>query len=54
MGYLLRMVVLAAPPEKVTIIQNKWQTNQGSLYLPLSASELQRNKNLVQNDFYEK
>lgn len=54
MGYLLRMVVQAAPPEKVTIIQNKWQTNQGSLYLPLSASELQRNKNLVQNDFYEK
>lgn len=52
MGYLLRMVVLAAPPEKVTIIQSKWQINQGSLYLPISAGELQRNKNLVQNEFY--
>lgn len=54
MGYLLRMSVLAAPPEKVTIIQNKWQTNQGSLYLPLNANELQRNKKLEQNDFYAK
>lgn len=54
MGYLMRMVVLAAPPEKVTIIQNKWQTNQGSLYMPINADELQRNKNLVQNDFYAK
>lgn len=54
MGYLLRMAVLAAPPEKVTIIQNKWLTNPGSLYLPISASELQRNKKLVQNDFYAK
>jgi hypothetical protein len=54
MGYLIRMAVLAAPPEKVTIIQSKWQTNQGSLYMPLNAGELQRNKNLVQNDFYAK
>ena len=54
MGYLLRMVVLAAPPEKVSIIQSKWQSNPGSLYLPINAGELQRNKNLVQNDFYDK
>lgn len=54
MGYLLRMVVLASPPEKTSIIQSKWQTNQGSLYLPINAGELQRNKNLVQNDFYAK
>lgn len=54
MGYLMRMVVLAAPPEKASIIQSKWQTNQGSLYLPINAGELQRNKNLVQNDFYLK
>lgn len=54
MGYLIRMAVLAAPPEKVTIIQSKWQTNSGSLYLPINASELQRNKKLVQNDFYQK
>lgn len=54
MGYLLRMVVLAAPPEKTSIIQSKWQTNQGSLYLPINSGELQRNKNLVQNDFYLK
>jgi hypothetical protein len=54
MGYLLRMVVLASPPEKTSIIQSKWQTNQGSLYLPINAGELQRNKNLVQNDFYLK
>ncbi len=54
MGYLLRMVVLASPPEKTSIIQSKWQTNQGSLYLPINSGELQRNKNLVQNDFYRK
>jgi len=54
MNYLLRMVVLAAPPEKVSIIQNKWQTNHGSLYLPINSVELQRNKNLIQNDFYAK
>jgi len=52
MGYLMRMAVLAAPPEKVSIIQNKWLTNPGSLYMPINADELQRNKNLVQNDFY--
>ena len=54
MGYLLRMVVLASPPEKTSIIQSKWQTNQGSLYLQINSGELQRNKNLVQNDFYLK
>lgn len=54
MGYLLRMVVLASPPEKTSIIQSKWQTNHGSLYLPINSGELQRNKNLVQNDFYLK
>ena len=54
MGYLLRMVVLASPPEKTSIIQSKWQTNHGSLYLPINSGELQRNKNLVQNDFYSK
>lgn len=54
MGYLLRMAVLAAPPEKVSILQSKWQTNQGSLYMPISANELQRNRNLVQNEFYAK
>ena len=54
MGYLIRMAVLAAPPEKVSIIQSKWQTNSGSLYLPINASEIQRNKRLVQNDFYDK
>ena len=54
MGYLLRMVVYAAPPEKVSIIQSKWQTNSGSLYLPINTDELQTNKNLVQNDFYAK
>lgn len=54
MGYLMRMAVLAAPPEKVSIIQSKWQTSHGSLYMPISAGELQRNKNLVQNEFYVK
>ena len=54
MGYLLRMVVLASPPEKTSIIQSKWQTNHGSLYLPINSGELQRNKNLLQNDFYSK
>jgi len=54
MSYLMRMVVLAAPLDKVSIIQSKWQTNSGSLYMPIAASELQRNKNLVQNDFYSK
>ena len=54
MAYLMRMVVLASPPEKTSIIQSKWQTNQGSLFLPINSSELQRNKNLEQNDFYTK
>lgn len=54
MGYLLRMVVLAAPAEKTSIIQSKWLTNQGSLYMPINSGELQRNKNLIQNDFYTK
>jgi len=54
MGYLLRMVTIAAPANKVSIIQSKWQTNQGSLYMPINANELQYNKNLIQNDFYAK
>jgi SusD family. len=54
MSYLIRMVVLAAPPEKTTIIQSKWQTNKGSLYMPIITTELNRNKNLIQNDFYAK
>ena len=54
MSYLIRMVVLAAPPEKTTIIQNKWQANKGSLYMPINAGELNRNNNLIQNDFYAK
>ena len=54
MGYLLRMVTIAAPANKVSIIQSKWQTNHGSLYMPINSGELQRNKNLVQNDFYSK
>ncbi len=54
MSYLFRMVVLASPPEKTSIIQSKWQTNSGSLYMPINSGELQRNKNLVQNDFYLK
>jgi len=54
MAYLMRMVVLASRPEKTSIIQSKWQTNQGSLFLPINSSELQRNKNLEQNDFYTK
>jgi hypothetical protein len=52
MGYLLQMSVLAAPPEKTAIIQSKWLSNSGSLYLPINSGELQRNKNLRQNDFY--
>ncbi len=54
MSYLLRMAVLASPPEKTAIIQSKWLTNKGSLYLPINSGELQRNKKLVQNDFYMK
>jgi hypothetical protein len=54
MSYLLQMVVLASPPEKTAIIQSKWLTNSGSLYLPINAGEIQRNKNLIQNDFYTK
>lgn len=53
MNYLMRMAILAAPPEKVYSLQNKWLSNTGSHYLPISLSELEANKNLVQNEFYK-
>ncbi|MDR2087597.1 MAG: RagB/SusD family nutrient uptake outer membrane protein [Dysgonamonadaceae bacterium] len=53
LNYLLRMAILAAPPEKAYSLQNKWQNNQGSHYLPIYFEELKTNKNLVQNTFYQ-
>jgi hypothetical protein len=50
--YLLRMSVLSAPPEKAMSLQNKWQSNHGSHYLPINATEIRVNKALVQNEFY--
>jgi hypothetical protein len=53
LNYLLRMAVLAAPPEKAYILQSKWQNNPGSHYLPVYFEELNTNKSLVQNEFYQ-
>jgi hypothetical protein len=51
--YLLRMAILAAPPEKAMSLQNKWQSNKGSHYLPINDNEMRINKALVQNEFYK-
>jgi hypothetical protein len=52
LAYLLRMAILAAPPEKAMSLQNKWQSNKGSHYLPINDNEMRINKALVQNEFY--
>lgn len=52
LDYLIRLAVYAAPPEKVFSLQNKWQSNTGSHYLPINLNELLTNKSLVQNEFY--
>jgi hypothetical protein len=53
LAYLLRMAILSAPPEKAMSLQNKWQSNKGSHYLPINDEELRMNKALVQNEFYK-
>lgn len=53
LSYLLRLAVMSASPEKVTSLQNKWQNNFGSHYMPIYITEIETNKNLVQNEFYE-
>lgn len=50
--YLMRLAILAAPPEKAYSLLNKWTSNTGSHYLPINFDELSTNKNLVQNEFY--
>ncbi|HET9570323.1 MAG TPA: RagB/SusD family nutrient uptake outer membrane protein [Bacteroidales bacterium] len=50
--YLTRLAILAAPPEKAYSLLNKWTSNTGSHYLPISLDELDTNKKLVQNEFY--
>jgi hypothetical protein len=52
LAYLLRMAILSAPPEKAMSLQNKWQSNKGSHYLPINDNEMKINKALVQNEFY--
>lgn len=52
-AYMLKLAILAAPPEKVSTLQNKWENNPGSHYLPINFDELNYNKNLVQNEFYQ-
>jgi hypothetical protein len=53
LNYLLRLSILAAPPEKVSSLQNKWRNHPGSHYLPINQSELNTNKRLEQNEFYQ-
>jgi hypothetical protein len=53
LNYLIKLAVLAAPPEKVTILQNKWQNHKGSHYLPINQTEIETNKALIQNEFYQ-
>lgn len=50
--YLIRLAILSTTPEKVTSLQNKWQNNFGSHYMPIYIDEIRTNKNLVQNEFY--
>lgn len=52
LDYLIRLAVMAAPPEKVYSLQNKWQSNSGSHYLPINLNEMNTNKSLEQNEFY--
>lgn len=51
--YLLNLAVLTAVPDKVGGLQNKWKGNKNSLYLPIHKDELGKNKQLVQNPFYD-
>ncbi|MBN2613395.1 MAG: RagB/SusD family nutrient uptake outer membrane protein [Bacteroidales bacterium] len=52
LDYLIRLAILSASPQKVTILQNKWKNNFGSHYLPIHIDEIKVNKNLIQNEFY--
>jgi hypothetical protein len=52
-AYLLRLAILSAPPEKVISLQNKWLSNKGSHYLPINIGEINTNKSLIQNEFYQ-
>ncbi|KAA6342170.1 hypothetical protein EZS27_010068 [termite gut metagenome] len=51
LGYLTRLAVSSAPPEKVFGLQTKYK-NHKSHYLPIYYTELEANPLLVQNEFY--
>lgn len=50
--YLIQLAIFSTTPEKVSSLQNKWQNNYGSHYMPIHIDEIRANKNLVQNEFY--
>lgn len=50
--HLIRLAAYAASPDKASGLQNKWQGNYNSHYLPINEGELRANKALVQNPFY--
>jgi hypothetical protein len=47
MNYLLRLAILAAPPEKVYSLQNKWENNPGSHYLPINQKEIETSRGIL-------
>ena len=53
LNYLIKLAIYSASPEKVSSLQNKWTNNPGSHYLPINIDEINTNKNLKQNEFYE-
>jgi len=53
LNYLMKLAILSASPQKITILQNKWKNNFGSHYLPINIDEIRVNKNLEQNEFYK-
>ena len=53
-GYLLKLAVYAATPDKAIGLQNKWKGDYNSHYFPIYENELKSNSALVQNSFYLK
>ncbi|MDR1667004.1 MAG: RagB/SusD family nutrient uptake outer membrane protein [Bacteroidales bacterium] len=49
--YLTMLAITAAPPEKVTSLQEKYK-NKWFLYWPIYVNAVEINKNLKQNEFY--
>ncbi|GAB6010960.1 RagB/SusD family nutrient uptake outer membrane protein [Viscerimonas tarda] len=51
--YLIQLAIRSTQPEKVSILQNKWENHPGSHYMPIYEAEISMNKNLEQNEYYK-